>query len=250
MMTLILSVFLFIGQSADMSQTISLFNEGNQAYQAGNYLQAVEKYQAAVNLGYESPELYYNLGNAYYKTGHLGKSILNYERAKKLFPNAPDVNFNLDLAQLRVVDKIIIPEPFFLLKVWNTIKFMFSLQTLAVIGLFLYILFIGIIIVRMLAKRMYLQNFSKYAFVPVFVFFLIFASLFFIRLNHEHKNKEAIVVVEKVQVKSSPSLDATDVFSLHEGAKVKISEQSGSFQRIELPDGKVGWLTMESIERI
>ena len=40
------------------------------------------------------------------------------------------------------------------------------------------------------------------------------------------------------------------VFTLHEGAKVRLVEHRGGWRRIKLPDGKNGWLAKEELEGI
>jgi hypothetical protein len=40
------------------------------------------------------------------------------------------------------------------------------------------------------------------------------------------------------------------VFSLHEGTKVRMEEHNGAYIKIGLPDGKVGWMNLNDIEKI
>ena len=49
-----------------------LFEQGNQLYQAEDFLGAVEAYEAVRSAGFRSPELHYNLGNAYFKSRQPG----------------------------------------------------------------------------------------------------------------------------------------------------------------------------------
>ena len=82
------------------------FQQGNQLYQGGDFAGALKAYQAVLQGGFESADLYYNLGNAHFKTGDLGRTILNYERARKLNPGDADIQANLDLARSLTVDEI------------------------------------------------------------------------------------------------------------------------------------------------
>jgi hypothetical protein len=51
-------------------------------------------------------------------------------------------------------------------------------------------------------------------------------------------------------VYSSPINNGTEVFALHEGSKVRIQDRSSGFIRIALPDGKVGWVPVNSLAEI
>ena len=62
---------------------------------------------------------------------------------------------------------------------------------------------------------------------------------------------EAVIMKPVTSVKSSPSTEATkDLFILHEGTKVKVVDQVGSWNNIELADGRQGWLPSSDMELI
>ena len=56
----------------------------NQQYEAGQFAEAISIYQAIIEAGVTSSDLYYNLANAYFKQGELGRAIVNYRRAQIL----------------------------------------------------------------------------------------------------------------------------------------------------------------------
>ena len=61
----------------------------------------------------------------------------------------------------------------------------------------------------------------------------------------------AIVMRPVTSVKSSPSSEASkDLFILHEGTKVTIIDSVGSWNNIELADGRQGWIPSGDIEII
>ena len=69
--------------------------------------------------------------------------------------------------------------------------------------------------------------------------------------NDYMKAEGAIVMRPVTSVKSSPSAEASkDLFILHEGTKVKIIDQVGSWNNIELADGRQGWIPSGDIETI
>jgi tetratricopeptide (TPR) repeat protein len=249
-MAFTLFIFLLLAPNAENDQVTYLFAQGNDAFQQGDYQKAIEHYTAAISLGYESAPLYYNLGNAYFKTNQIGKCILFYERAHKLAPRDSDILFNLQLSQLYVVDKIEKPPPFFLSNWWKTFSGLVSIPQHAHITLFAYVLLMLLLIIRILSKKRVLLSLARALFIPAIIFFIISAVLFVLSLDRDIKIKEGVIMVQKVDVKSSPADDATDVFALHEGLKVRITAESGEYVRIVLPDGKVGWVNSKTIEMI
>lgn len=59
-----------------------------------------------------------------------------------------------------------------------------------------------------------------------------------------------IVFSSSLTAKSSPDPGGTDLFVIHEGVKVKITDQVGSWIRIRLADGNEAWVPGNSVERI
>ena len=117
------------------------FNEANKFYQNGQHEEAISAYKEILEMGYESAELYYNLGNSFYKLGKNPQAILNYERALRLKPNDEDIKFNLQITNLQVVDRLpSIPELFYV-KFINEMRNYFSLHSLTLATVFIYICF-------------------------------------------------------------------------------------------------------------
>ncbi len=242
---LTLAAFAVNGQPAQ-----TYFQQGNDHFQKAAYAEAIAAYENALATGYESAELYFNLGNAYFKSDQLGKTILNYERAHRLVPHDEDVTFNLELAQLRVVDKLIVPPPFFLDKVWNAIKHVLSVNQWAVLSVAGFNFLVILLMVRLLVAAGRLRSLAGYLFLPLLIITFLGTLLFWANRQEAVNLRYGIIMAQKVSVLSAPSGDGTEVFSLHEGTKVRIEEQSGGYQKISLPDGKVGWMNMRQVEKI
>ena len=97
-------------------QAVGFFNfeKADEAYTAGEYETALSIYISALEMGYESADLYYNVANCHYRKGELAASILNYERALRLDPTNEDIKFNLEFVNKMKTDKIEPLERFFL----------------------------------------------------------------------------------------------------------------------------------------
>jgi len=60
----------------------------------------------------------------------------------------------------------------------------------------------------------------------------------------------AVVVPSEVEVRTGPGADALVRFKLHAGSEGAVREQREGWARIELPDGKQGWLELEHVELV
>lgn len=83
----------------------SEFDAANQAYQHGNYGEAVELYKDCLKPGPVPAALYYNLGNSYFRLDSLGQAIVYYQAALRRDPGHEDALFNLRFAEARLQDK-------------------------------------------------------------------------------------------------------------------------------------------------
>jgi len=227
-----------------------LFEQANQYYQNGDYEKAIGVYEQILKDGYESGELYYNLANACYKTGRVAESILNYERAKRLLPGDEDVEHNLQVANLRVVDKIEAMPHLFIVDYWNGFKNYFSLNGLTTLVLVLYLLVIVSIAVFVLTRSYVVKRWSFISGAVVLFVFLLFTMVFIVRIYQSGHEKYGILFSDVVSVKSSPDERGTDVFVLHRGVKVEITDELSDWVKIRLADGKVGWVKREIMEVI
>lgn len=64
------------------------------------------------------------------------------------------------------------------------------------------------------------------------------------------KEPEAIVMDLVLNVKSSPDSKSGDLFVIHEGLKVAITDRVNEWVEIRLPNGDKGWVKAQSVEEI
>lgn len=237
-------------QKSAMGQAHFFFQKGNEFYEKSQYTEAIEQYEAALKNRQASGSLYFNLGNAYYKLGMIGKAILNYERARLYLPNDEDVDFNLSIANLAVVDKIVMPPQFIVFKWLDDIRYFLSLPQLTWIVVVSYFFLALVIVIRILNRGDKFLNILKISTIVLATVVLLFSLIFVSRLRENAVTVPAIVLTEKVSVRSGPEASETEVFALHEGVKVFIMETSGTWSKIRLADGKIGWLPQNTLEVI
>jgi len=227
-----------------------LLQKANENYTKEQFKQAIDGYNQILMTNLESPEVYYNLGNAYYKTGQYTLSILNYERAKLLAPDDEDISFNLQVANQKVVDSIQELPGIFIVRWWNSLVNSQTTDTWAALSIFSFIVFLTMLGFYFFAKTSEIKRITFWSGCFLIVF-TIFSWSFAARqkstmVNHNY----AIVMQPTVTVKSSPSEKGTNLFVVHEGLKVKITDKLGDWVEIRLADGNKGWLLTESVERI
>lgn len=227
-----------------------LVQKANEHYTKEEFQKAIDGYNQILMAGIESPEVYFNLANAYYKTKQYTLSILNYERAKLLAPDDEDIEFNLQVANQKVVDSIQDLPGIFIVRWWNALVNSQTTDTWAVISIFSFVVFLTMLGFYFFAKTSEVKRITFWSgcFLIVFtIFSYTFAAKQKSRLvNHTY----AIVMQPTVTVKSSPSETGTNLFVVHEGLKVKITDKLGDWVEIRLADGNKGWLLTESVERI
>ncbi len=237
---LLLATIFRVAESKDLQD---LLRTGNQYYLDGAYEKAVQSYQSIIDSGYASAELYYNLGNAYYKSHDITMALVNYERARILKPNDPEIQHNLDIAREFVVDRIEVLPEFFLRKAYVGFVKIFDADIWALMSVITFGVALGLFLVYFFVKTLFFRKISFWAGV---LFILMAALTFMFALQQNNlvtKHNQAIILTPSVTIKSSPDEDSgTDLFLLHEGTKVTISDELGDWREVVLSDGNSGWL--------
>ena len=224
--------------------------DADSAYVNGNYQEAIKVYESLLKQG-ESAELYYNLGNAYYRTENITRAVLNYERALLLSPGDGDIRFNLQIARSKTIDKIVPESEMFFVTWYRSLVNIMSVDGWGRMALVSLALVIVLFLVYLFSARVWVQKVGFFGGGILLVVF-VFSNFFAWQQRQQLLNREgAIVVAPSVTVKSTPAQNGTDLFILHEGTKVVITDGSmKSWREIRLADGKKGWIESKKIELI
>ncbi|WP_035240593.1 BatD family protein [Desulfobacter vibrioformis] len=221
-----------------------VFVDAVRAYKAGDYAAAAAQFESIAETRVNNPDLFYNTGNAYLKSKDLGRAILWYERARKLAPSDPDLKFNLDYAQSLLKDK---KEPGFsfssILYFWQGLVSLKWLQYAAILLSFAFFIWATV------QKAKGRQIFSG---TGIFIFLLFAGTTLAAGLEYNRINSDvtAVILADQAGVRSGTMDNATLLFDLHAGTRVRVLEKKDSYMKIRFAKDKVGWVACKNAEII
>ncbi|WP_370000945.1 tetratricopeptide repeat protein [Winogradskyella sp.] len=244
----ILCLLAFCFSCFGFAQNDQRFEEANALYNDGKYAEAIDKYEAILETGQHSAELYYNLGNANYKLNNIAPSVYYFEKALMLNPNDKDIINNLAYAQKMTVDAIDeVPQVGFS-RIINNVVNTFNTDTwakMAIAGIFLFALLF------LMYHFSYATSKKRIAFV-ISILGLLFACFSIaMAFQKEALNKRynpAIVFAQESRVKAEANKSSEEVFRLHEGTKVQVLETYEDWHKIQLSDNSQGWIPVADIK--
>jgi tetratricopeptide (TPR) repeat protein len=247
---ILLMIVLAFSVSVYSYEPKSQFKQANDLFNNGQYSQAAEIYTALIDNGYKESDIYYNLGNSYFRLEKIPLAILNFERARRLDPGDEDINFNLKLANLRIIDKFEpVPTLFFIEWYEQAVRLFYSGNWAIILVVSTWLFFISLIFL------FYSQIASIRRIVlitTILSFFVILISGFFGYKAYIFENdvNQGIIFQPSVYVKSAPDPGSTDLFILHEGTKIYVTESIDNWIQIKVENGDIGWIKKNEIETI
>jgi tetratricopeptide (TPR) repeat protein len=247
---IILSVLSLWCLIVSASVNTDIIGQANTAYTQNKFNQAIDLYKQVIANGFESPELYYNLGNSYFKLKNYPSAVLYYEKARKLDPSNEKINFNIKVVNARIIDKIEeLPKPFF--KRWAAAFCeMFSLNVWALFSIVFLFLFFIFIAVYLLANLVSIRKLTFWAAWLFLVIALLSGANAYSQYRNIKTSDEAIIFEPTVNVKSSPDANSQDLFVIHEGTKVSITDKVGNWIEVRIANGSDGWIAETAGQRI
>ena len=225
------------------------FQEGNRLYQAGDYQGALDAWFGLFEEGLDSADLHYNIGNAYFKLGELGRAILFYERARLELPGDENVRANLELARSLTADRITPLPGFWVPRVVTWAVRLVPRGWLIAIVTLGYLALASALLHRLLAREP--RPWTGRVAVTSAALTLVFGANLLIREFGIGRAERGVILRTEAAVQSAPSDDPSlQLFTIHEGAVVRIDRRSDAWLEIVLEDGKVGWVRAGDLETI
>jgi hypothetical protein len=231
-----------IGAEADQ---LTLFTEANKRYKDEDYRAAADGYARLILSGLRNGEMYYNLGNCYFKLGMLGKAILSYRLAERYLPRDQDLKTNLAYAREMTKDQI---ESRQFISFLNEFCFWYSklnLKELLMVFLAANALCWGLALARMWLQKDYL----RYLFLAALLLTAVLALSLGIKVYQSSFSAEAVVITREVSVRAGIGAGSTALFQLHDGVECRIIQQEQDWVKLQLADGKRGWVESRWVGR-
>lgn len=238
----------------------TLAQQGDSAYNAENYRQAIRLYNDALATDGPGSDVYYNLGNAYYRNDNLGKAVVSYERALRVDPTNSDARHNLEFVRARLQDRPEDDSPF-LSTVHNSIMTAMHPNAWAWVSVSLFILFLGAIALYIFSPSVVWRKAGFFS--GIVLAFLAGYSIYVAHTAtaHAQSHETAVVIAPMTQLSSvpRPSRNAEDrVVPLHEGTTVRIIDSvatpddpvSPVWYNVRLNNSTKAWLRASDVERI
>lgn len=236
-----------VAQSVDND---AVWDEANTAYINANYRRAIELYHSIEERGLASEKLYYNLGNAYFKIDDVGHAILYYNKALRLAPGDADIRYNLDVANSYTKDRIQVVPELFVARGVRSLRQIISGNAWAILSLLFFAALLFSVMVYLLVQSLLFRKVGFFGAIVCLLLFAITTAFAVTERRHAISPEEAIVMSASVSVKAAPDKNATDMFVLHEGTKVRVGDRIDQWTEITIADGNKGWLEDKTIEMI
>lgn len=235
--------------STDIDEARRSFTAGTEAYSKGEYQEALTAFEEAAS-GSEGFAVNFNLGNTYYKLNKIPESILYLERALKFDPANEDARYNLRLANERIADRIeSLPKTKFALW-WDDFRFGVGPDGWAWISVGFSVFASLMFFLFAFGKNPGLRRFGFFTGLICIVLLAVTISLSSSAEEFRYSHVSAVVFTDKVDVKSEPRPEGTDVFVLHAGARVSLLRSEGEWHHIEIASGNKGWIKAEDLREI
>jgi hypothetical protein len=227
------------------------FEVAARLYDRGAYDSAAALYQGLLAEGYTGFAVEYNLGNALYKAGRLGPAILHYERAARIDPDHADLRHNLELAYLRQPDAAVepLPETVFQ-RFWGGLTGLLPERSWAWTALAAAWLALGGLVLVWFRTDPAARRRGAFATLAAGLVALASAGLGASAHRTAAAERHAIVLAPSVVLKSAPVDQATNLYILREGFKLRLLDETGGWWQLALPDGNVGWAPAEDLAEV
>lgn len=230
---------------ADGAAAAAAFRQGHERYLAGDFEEAVRRYQAAAAAGLDGPALRYDLGNAWFRAGRPGRAAASWERALRLDPGDEEARANLELVRRPFASRLpwARPEPLGE-RVSARVSDLAAALAFAVPWLLLW----GALAARLRAPAARRPALSLAAALSGLL--ALGGGLLVAGRAREVRAPRAVVISPEAALREAPSPELAPSLELPEGAPLRALSAEGDWLRVRLPGGLEGWVRREDVEMV
>jgi tetratricopeptide (TPR) repeat protein len=250
LLLLSIMVIALLPTTAAQDVRASILEQAQSTYLAGDWVGASAAFEQLIGLGVSDPAIYINLGHAYAQQGKMGEALLNYRRAEALAPR--------DSAVLGYIASIIVERQGQSIPVDTPLQQLYRLTAdlvtdseLAAVVLILWTVSFAawaIWLFDWLTVR--LRSSLRLVVLALTALLIPLLMLLAVRLYMEVGRPAAVLVVEQAVARSGPAAVYMDLYTLYAAAEMRILHQEGGWALVELPDGRLGWLPVETFRLV
>jgi tetratricopeptide (TPR) repeat protein len=243
---LLLLLFIAFRSGADIPYN-GWWQKANRFYSVKQYDSAVAYYGKIAAVNPANPEVYFNLGNSYYRLNNIGSAVLNYERSLKLDPNNKKTRDNLSLTEARIQNRIVRPPDIFFVSWWKSVTAPSLAGLWAIVSLILFLVLLSLLLMKRWGKAPgWLRPQISLLLTAVFMLTLFFS---YVAGEKQTSRDEAVVMEPNAPIYANPG-DAKTLSLVPEGTVIETDEIKKSWVKVQLPDGKTGWMENNALEKI
>lgn len=246
---LCLAVFMpFFSMAVAQNNTNSAFKAANALYESEKFPEAAKAYGTIVDEKNGNAAVFYNLGNAELRSGRKGKAMLWYERAVLLKPRDPDIVWNLRVLKNALVDRIEAPPGILELgTIGRSIAARYSIDETAPV--FSTLLLVWALLEFLIWKFSSVRGRARRIRGVVILLIVVVSGLLALKWM-ELKDPRVVILSKEVTARYGPTIKEAKAFTLHEGAVVRLIDETKDWIYVRLDDGKEGWLQKDTCETI
>lgn len=243
---IVLLIILFV-TSPVFAQTIASLDNASQAYEQGDFENAIQFFELTIEGGIYNGEIFYNLGNAYYQQNDIAYALLNYRRALQSLPRDLDLNIQLARARsIRTIPQQDVAHPLILME--QMTENAVTVHELGLITLVIWVLLWTLIALYQLQREW--RGTLKLAIGICLIFVLGLGALLGTRIYVYNNMSPAIVTVGSAPVYSGPSVSYFHQSDLFAASEIYVVEKQDEWRRFVTPDNQQGWIQAEAISLV
>jgi tetratricopeptide (TPR) repeat protein len=240
--------------SARAESLSQMFAAANEAYFRGDFERAAEQYQRLLDAGVIDPDVCFNLATAEARLGQLGKAVLYFERTLWLDPS--DELAQRELSQARAAlgrkraeregEATVQARP----PLSEALVGPLPIDGLAVLVLVLDVMLCTVLLLRRRARNESVRLGLAISAALVGLTLALAGFALYLKTDRTGDGRAAIVLRDGAELREGPEDSAQARAKAHEGQSGRISRREGSFVRVQLQGGEIGWMKSTDVAAI